>query len=111
MRRRSMVALTLPGTWSSVKSGASGNSSQATSRQRSPPRIPVSQSWTRAMRGAATVAARQVLNIPDILLQPQELSVQALERGHHRPGVQLAACPRPVLGAQPPAQGFVDEQL
>ncbi len=57
MRCRSITGLTLPGTCSRVKSGASGNSSQATSRQRSPPRIPVSQSWTRATRGAAGEAA------------------------------------------------------
>ena len=57
MRRRSIVALTLPGTCRSVKSGAWGNSSQTASRQRSPPRMPVSQSWTSAMRGAARGAA------------------------------------------------------
>src|SRR5258705_5386930 len=48
MGRRSMVGDTEPGVWSRVKTGASGNSSQKTSRHRSPPRIPVSQSWTRA---------------------------------------------------------------
>src|SRR5262245_30094839 len=50
MRRSSMTADTLPGTWSSVNSGAEGNSSHRTSRQRSPPRMPVSQSWTSATR-------------------------------------------------------------
>jgi hypothetical protein len=44
MRRRSIVGDTVPGTWSSVKSGAFGKSSQKTSRHRSPPRMPVSQS-------------------------------------------------------------------
>src|SRR5882724_8560361 len=48
MGRRSMVGDTEPGMWSRVKTGASGNSSQKTSRHRSPPRIPVSQSWTSA---------------------------------------------------------------
>src|SRR5262245_13860740 len=48
IRRRSMTGETEPGTWSSVNRSASGNSSQKTSRQRSPPRIPVSQSCTRA---------------------------------------------------------------
>ena len=48
MRRSSMIGDTLPGTCSRVKRSAWGKSSQKTSRQRSPPRIPVSQSWTRA---------------------------------------------------------------
>ena len=47
-RWRSIVGETLPGTCTSVKRSASGKSSQNTSRQRSPPRMPVSQSWTRA---------------------------------------------------------------
>ena len=44
MRRCSTTGETEPGTWTSVKRSASGNSSQNASRQRSPPRIPVSQS-------------------------------------------------------------------
>ena len=59
MRRRSITGLTLPGTCRSVKSGASGNSSQKTSRQRSPPRMPVSQSWTRATRGRPPAPCRR----------------------------------------------------
>lgn len=42
--------LVAPATCSSVKSVASGKSSQKTSRTFSPPRKPVSQSWTRATR-------------------------------------------------------------
>src|SRR5689334_7469153 len=48
MSRRSMVGDTDPGIWSRLNSGASGNSSQKTAKRRSPPRIPVSQSWTSA---------------------------------------------------------------
>src|SRR3954463_14194817 len=47
-RRRSIVGDTDPGTWTSVKSSASGNRSHRTSSAFSPPRIPVSQSWTKA---------------------------------------------------------------
>ena len=36
-----------PGTWISVKSSASGNRPASSSSTRSPPRMPVSQSWTR----------------------------------------------------------------
>ena len=50
IRMRSIRSDTDPGTWISVKSVASGKSSQNTSRHRSPPRIPVSQSWTSATR-------------------------------------------------------------
>src|SRR6266478_6566456 len=48
MRRRSIVSDTEPGTCRSVKRSAAGKSSQKTSRQRSPPRMPVSQSCTSA---------------------------------------------------------------
>src|SRR5258705_8887874 len=43
-----MTGETLPGTCRRVKRSAEGNSSPNTSRQRSPPRMPVSQSWTSA---------------------------------------------------------------
>ena len=49
MRRRSMPADVEPGTCSSVKMSASGYSSPMASRTFSPPRIPVSQSWTMAV--------------------------------------------------------------
>src|SRR3990170_482403 len=52
IRRRSISGETEPGTWTSVNRSASGKSSQKTSRQRSPPRIPVSQSWISATRMA-----------------------------------------------------------
>src|SRR5215831_10898876 len=58
MGRFSMTGDTLPGTCSRVKRDASGNSSHRTSRHRSPPRIPVSQSWTRAIRGHASAVTR-----------------------------------------------------
>src|SRR4051794_25736231 len=47
-RRRSIAGDTDPGTWTSVKSSASGNRSHRTSSAFSPPRMPVSQSWTNA---------------------------------------------------------------
>src|SRR5579859_4260096 len=45
-----MAGETEPGTWTSVNSDASGNRSHKTSSAFSPPRIPVSQSWTNAIR-------------------------------------------------------------
>src|SRR5712692_7666838 len=58
IRRRSIVSDTEPGTWRSVKRSAAGKSSQKTSRQRSPPRMPVSQSCTRATLMAGRPRAR-----------------------------------------------------
>ena len=65
MDRRSMVGDTEPSVWSSVKTGASGNISQKASRHRSPPRIPVSQSWTSATFMAAP--ARRCQRADDIV--------------------------------------------
>ena len=47
---RSMLCETLPGTCSKVKTSASGNSSRNCSNTRSPPRMPVNQSWMIAVR-------------------------------------------------------------
>src|SRR4029453_5556918 len=87
MRRFSMTGLTVPGTCRSVKSGASGNSSQNTSRQRSPPRIPVSQSWTRATltggwpRGGS--ARRGGEPLPPVVEEPEDLGApRERELGH-----------------------------
>jgi len=44
-----MVADTDPGTCSRVNNSAAGYRSQSTSSTFSPPRIPVSQSWTKAI--------------------------------------------------------------
>ncbi len=46
---------TLPGTWRRVKISDSGNSRTSCARTSSPPRRPVSQSWTRATRIDETV--------------------------------------------------------
>ena len=80
MGRRSMVGDTEPGAWSRVKMGAVGNSSQKTSRHRSPPRILVSQSWTSATfmvgrRPAASAGRRHLPLAPvreEILESPLE---------------------------------------
>ena len=48
MRLRSIAGDTDPFTWTSVNSSASGKRSQSASRIFSPPRMPVSQSWTNA---------------------------------------------------------------
>src|SRR5688572_3266730 len=53
MSRASSSGQTEPFTWSRVKIGASGNSRASESRTFSPPRMPVSQSWTSATRGGA----------------------------------------------------------
>src|SRR5574338_411138 len=47
MRSASIRGEVEPGTWTSVKSSASGNIPAISSSTRSPPRRPVSQSWTR----------------------------------------------------------------
>src|SRR5260370_28020737 len=63
-----MIVETLPGTCSNVKRSASGNSSQNTSRHRSPPRMPVSQSWMRATRSPRSNTARfTVFSLADLL--------------------------------------------
>src|SRR5512132_4130997 len=83
IRRRSMTADTLPGTWTSVKRSAAGNSSQNTSRQRSPPRIPVSQSWTNATRMAWIRSARGGPDpLPPVV---EELAEGALEGNRRLP--------------------------
>ena len=46
---RSIVGEVVPGAWTSVNRRASGNWRQRISRHFSPPRMPVSQSWTRAI--------------------------------------------------------------
>src|SRR6266542_4002174 len=66
-RRRSMTGVTEPGTWSRVKRSASGKSSQKTSRHRSPPRIPVSQSCTSATLMAGVAGARSARRGPGAL--------------------------------------------
>src|SRR5213595_3294031 len=45
-----MTLETLPGKWKSVKSSACGTTSRIPSSTASPPRMPVSQSWTTATR-------------------------------------------------------------
>src|SRR5580765_6884363 len=83
MRRRSTTGETEPGTWTSVKRAASGNSSQNASRQRSPPRIPVSQSWTSATRMAWIRSARGGPDpLPPVV---EELAEGALEGNRHLP--------------------------
>src|SRR5258706_15872544 len=63
-----MIGETLPGTCSSVNRSASGNSSQKTPRHRSPPRMPVSQSCTRATRSPRANAVRfTVSSLADLL--------------------------------------------
>src|SRR5215813_2668047 len=80
IRRRSMMGETEAGTWSNANRSASGNSSQKTSRQRSPPRIPVSQSCTRATFMAQAPATRSAGRarhpLPPVV---QELRERALE--------------------------------
>ena len=49
MRCDSIIEETFPGIWSKVNKSAVGYSSQIISRHFSPPRIPVSQSWTIAI--------------------------------------------------------------
>src|SRR5215471_6361663 len=80
IRRRSITVETEAGTWSNVNRSASGNSSQKTSRQRSPPRIPVSQSCTKATF-MAQAAARRSAGRARHPLSPvvQELRERALE--------------------------------
>src|SRR6185295_15448890 len=83
IRRCSTTEETEPGTWTSVKRSASGNSSQNTSRQRSPPRIPVSQSWTSATRMAWIRSARGAPDpLPPVV---EELNEGALEGNRHLP--------------------------
>src|SRR5262245_6895932 len=80
IRRRSMTGETEAGTWSNVNRSASGNSSQKTSRQRSPPRIPVSQSCTRATFMAQAPARRSAGRARHPLSPVvQELRERALE--------------------------------
>ena len=57
--RASMRDDTDPGTRTRVVSGASGKISQTASRTFSPPRMPVSQSWTRATRRPAVALTPQ----------------------------------------------------
>src|SRR5512147_1232894 len=80
MRRRSMTGDTVPGTWRRVNRSASGKISQNTSRQRSPPRIPVSQSWTRATRIGPPGRAGSARCRPDALAPVvEELAKRLLE--------------------------------
>src|SRR5262249_28651646 len=85
-----MSGATEPGTWSNVYRSASGKSSQKTSRQRSPPRIPVSQSCTRATlmaQAAATRSAGRARNpLPPVV---QKLRERALERNLRLPTRRL----------------------
>src|SRR6266508_4510180 len=92
-RRRSMTGATEPGTWSRVKRSASGNSSQNTSRQRSPPRIPVSQSCTKA-----TFMARRLGGglRPPSDASPQESGVRRQSRRSNL----LEAAPAPPSGGR-----------
>src|SRR5512144_2349892 len=82
--RRSITGDTEPGTWTSVNRSASGNSSQKTSRQRSPPRIPVSQSWTSATRMAWIPRSVRGASDPRAPVV-EELAERALEGNRHPP--------------------------
>src|SRR5882672_4412213 len=108
MRRCSMTGLTFPGTCSSVKSGASAKSSQRTSRQRSPPRIPVSQSWTRATRAPGITPAPLARARGDALSPVlEQIGERLLERNRPAPAevrldlLAAAAQDRHVGGPEP----------
>ena len=82
-----MVGDTDPGTCSSVKSSASGNRSQSTSSAFSPPRMPVSQSCTRAMPIVTAAGllrsrcrSRQAAAMPD----SADLAVDLAHAAHRR---------------------------
>src|SRR5215472_344027 len=79
-----MTGATEPGAWTRVNRSASGKSSANTSRQRSPPRMPVSQSWTSATRTG--VARRSARGGPDPLPPVvEELDEGALEGNRRLP--------------------------
>src|SRR5437588_3794914 len=72
---------TEPGLWKSVRSVALGQRRQSGSRHFSPPRMPVSQSWTRVTREVKCASMRR----------PPRLWSLAGGHGLHQSGVPSAA--------------------
>src|SRR5712691_10068580 len=102
-----MIGETAPRTCRRVKRSASGKSSQKTSRHRSPPRIPVSQSWTSATLMAGAGGARSARGGPGPLAPvAQQVPQGALEGDLHLPAHHLfdfggvALEPHDIGGAQ-----------
>src|SRR5688572_5928109 len=59
----SMACVTDWGLWKRVNSVAPGKSAQISSRTRSPPRVPLSQSWTMAILGCVSFVIDQYLTL------------------------------------------------
>src|SRR3954451_8018455 len=95
--RRSITGETEPGTWTRVNSSACGKRSHRTSSAFSPPRMPVSQSCTSAIRGSDILSgAHFAIDRPDTAhrLLPRELTGARDPLVHH-------VAPQPFVGQHP----------
>src|SRR5262245_63488005 len=90
-RRRSIDGDTDPGMWTSVNNSASGKRSHSTSSARSPPRMPVNQSWTKAIfmteGGGGLDSRRLVINLPNA---PHRLLPRKVLRAREALSTQVA---------------------